>query len=671
MYPKIVFIHGVGGGKPVTSWLDPLNSELTNRGHEAFSPDDVVAPHYSHCFDDPSQSVKVIHTWTKPRPSTYRDLADDYARRKIRLSQRLQPFYRAQNSLFSYGPRVSGVPNLGLLTKSVKAARQYGQSSRVRNLIWRTILDQVPISDPLIIIGHSLGSAVAVDIIKRLRATTHVDLLITIGSPLGSLPSLRENSALEEYFPYDRVSSWVNVYDPRDFPTGGRGVARYFPDALDAPIRTPRLIRAILDDHGADAYASQPVVTHAILESLLGGVVAESNKSSVAKRIDKMEIPLLKSLYAQQLRTSIDSEKADRIKTLDAARKVWADWLSEASSTVNRKDNSFAALEPSDFLRDPGQHLRDQWPDDELIPLAISLSIAWPVHPFQIETVWSADSRKSALTQTLNRLRTERTARDTLNDEGASSNISDQEFAKRILSAVGTGRGIMGIASESRSWVPVALVGAGMLALAATGIGLFAAAPVGLAGAAAITSTLAAFGPGGMMGGIVALTTMTSLGTGLVAGGAGVAGSSGEGDSQPAQDLFNDFVKRTAIESSPDELRSALASVIAVVISQENIGFASIREPLRLAIEETISELRVQMGLHKRIDPKGRPLAELEKKLSLLTKARVWLYSDDESEELAAFNETLLKDEATATKTVERVLKLEQAPPAGEILRPR
>src|SRR5205823_826356 len=51
------------------------------------------------------------------------------------------------------------------------------------------------------------------------------------------------------------------------------------------------------------------------------------------------------------------------------------------------------------------------------------------------------------------------------------------------------------------------------------GVGLVAAIPAGLAGAAAISATLAAFGPGGMVGGMVTLAALTGTGTAFLGGG--------------------------------------------------------------------------------------------------------------------------------------------------------
>ena len=71
------------------------------------------------------------------------------------------------------------------------------------------------------LLGHSLGSVVGLDLIRHLPPGVFVRLFVTLGSPL-STPSLWPFvRGLKEDFPYDRVGSWVNVVDGRDFIAAG------------------------------------------------------------------------------------------------------------------------------------------------------------------------------------------------------------------------------------------------------------------------------------------------------------------------------------------------------------------------------------------------------------------------------------------------------------------
>lgn len=71
------------------------------------------------------------------------------------------------------------------------------------------------------------------------------------------------------------------------------------------------------------------------------------------------------------------------------------------------------------------------------------------------------------------------------------------------------------------------LLGAVGIALVAAGpVGLMLAAPVGLAGGAAITASLAAFGPGGMVGGMALAGGLVGAGSAFTAGAAMPSGMS-------------------------------------------------------------------------------------------------------------------------------------------------
>jgi hypothetical protein len=81
---------------------------------------------------------------------------------------------------------------------------------------------------PRVVIAHSLGSVVAWDLLADPRIC--VDLLITLGSPLGHA-ALEVQSA---YFPYHRVGAWLNVVHLLDPVPAGRGLHDSFPAAIDA-----------------------------------------------------------------------------------------------------------------------------------------------------------------------------------------------------------------------------------------------------------------------------------------------------------------------------------------------------------------------------------------------------------------------------------------------------
>jgi hypothetical protein len=77
-------------------------------------------------------------------------------------------------------------------------------------------------ADDILLIGHSMGSIVAYDVLRSLeRSTIKVSHFVTIGSPLG-LPVVKERTREEwddkggPFVPASVGKSWVNYADPKD-----------------------------------------------------------------------------------------------------------------------------------------------------------------------------------------------------------------------------------------------------------------------------------------------------------------------------------------------------------------------------------------------------------------------------------------------------------------------
>ncbi|MBS1819096.1 MAG: hypothetical protein JSU08_14275 [Acidobacteria bacterium] len=75
------------------------------------------------------------------------------------------------------------------------------------------------VADKVVIVSHSMGTMVAYDVLRNCPTCTHVDTLITLGSPLGIQEvqdELRAVDAKAVDFPAKTLDRWINVYDPLD-----------------------------------------------------------------------------------------------------------------------------------------------------------------------------------------------------------------------------------------------------------------------------------------------------------------------------------------------------------------------------------------------------------------------------------------------------------------------
>lgn len=94
---------------------------------------------------------------------------------------------------------------------------------------------------PCVVVGHSLGSVVGYNVLRKAAADVDVRLYVTLGSPLG-LRAIRRRLDTPLSMPAC-VRDWYNAYDPRD------AVALYPLDAERFPIEPPIKNKSTIDNH--------------------------------------------------------------------------------------------------------------------------------------------------------------------------------------------------------------------------------------------------------------------------------------------------------------------------------------------------------------------------------------------------------------------------------------
>jgi endonuclease G, mitochondrial len=128
----------------------------------------------------------------------------------------------------------------------------YLASEEIRGLVLGEVETAVASEEPIVLVGHSLGSVVAFDLLYRLPDERQVPLFVTCGSPLG-LPVVQRNllDNQQPRFP-DRVGGWLNAYDSKDVVALAHPLAKAFGGQVtDLEVRNPSYPHAI-DDYLAD-----------------------------------------------------------------------------------------------------------------------------------------------------------------------------------------------------------------------------------------------------------------------------------------------------------------------------------------------------------------------------------------------------------------------------------
>lgn len=536
MKPTLVFLHGIGGGDKDQSWRRPLDQALTEVGHPDLKGTRVMAPQYSALLRASDNARVRAPKITTPKLGDAEGscLRWKYERGQAGLEEMLGRG-RSGVKLGAAEPLVELNVNFSPLFAQ---ARRYLNSPDVRAAILQRVLSQLPASGDVVIVGHSLGSLIAIDLLDVLPEGLHVQRLITLGSPVGYPTMLRNRKILLDRFPFGKVDSWVNIWNDRDPVSLGRGVSHHFPEALDIKIATGFI------GHWAGTFMRNQLVAKAIGNGLFGSLSREVTpvETSLAGHLDPLEILLvLRIAHGHYLVDATRDAKRSRIEAAFAIvqRQLVENLIDSYAKQEQGVPSALVALRDGD--RPHG--IARLSPEDSVIPLLL-IAASNTLAPFEIDT--SSSARKKAL-----------------GDLSIFLGLTSSH-GEKVFDAFETAQEeIKGSSEGSGRWI---LGAAGVALLVAGPIGWALVAPAGLAGGAAIVGGLAAFGPGGMVGGLLTAGALTSMGTGATV--AALVGS----------------------QSSVAMVESTVAQLLATAIARRDLKL-----PVLDAVWFTLADLHVQI----------------------------------------------------------------------------
>lgn len=577
--PVLLFLHGVGEGDPSGRWKTALDGALLDAGYPGLDAVSVIAPRYPNSLHGVDDSHAVP-------PLAVRALAGQAAKDFRRVFERREAAVEVLLGRHTRGTGwVAGnaVADLALKVPLFVQAKNYLSDQGIRAAVLRRVLDQVPQSGRLVLVGHSLGSVVAADIIRRLPAGVEVVGMVTIGSPLAN-PSFHTDGlavALKE--PPANLAWWVNFWNWGDPVTTHRGVSALFPWMVDRRIQSSIGPHA----HDAETYLADEAVATAIGHALFGSRSKDlvALDRGVDMPLDYAETVALAALrYAFLTGSKMSGDPKDRYQS--ALRQVQANTcqlIAERNARESRLlASAIAALavdlaDPDSAAPEPTRihHLAK---DEAVVPV-ISMLASNVIRPFEIDV--PPNLQREAL-------------QDLTIEMGLGRQLADD-----ALSAVAEARRVL--ASGGANWVKWVALGVGAAAVLATGGMALAAAPAGLAGAAAITSALAAFGPGGMVGGLLTAGALVSVGSGGVAVGL----------ASPA--------------TSAEAVEAVVASQLAAEILRKLQGIEPDPSIWHSLIETGIELQRERARIEAISDEAAPTLKEIRRKLDALDRAITYL----------------------------------------------
>jgi len=542
----VVYLHGVGGPTKRDAWLSPLEQGLVGVGSSRISASDVriVDPEYASVLRQLSDAGVPRLARRTPDADARTQQMLEYAVRQSQLERLVRKHAGESPQGLGKAPRVVGDVASPYLARVMREAHLYRADASTRAQVVSHVISQLPTAGRLVVVAHSLGSVVAIDLLALQRP------------------------------------NW---------------------------------------SHSVSGYTSLPLVAAVEGDTLFGeSRPAEATRHDTpSRRMDPAwDLPLLAFAFSDQLSRTCSTKKREWRMRLDAARRISAqrfcDEITEHRDALP-DGISVSAPVPDDLVHRPSDLIRDAWSDEELVPYAVSLMMSPAVPPFVAEA--DTDHRELALADTLNRVRRRSGAR------------SDREYAHTVRVSLDRAQDVTG----GRSFPWGAVLGAGAVVLAATGVGLALAVPAGLAGAAMITSTLAAFGPGGMVGGMVTLATATGVGSGLL--GASAARTVNRRD---ATDRIAEFSASIANSPQP-ELTSVLTGVIATSLASHRLEHGTAAgEQGRSLTAQALAVASNEHALAAKLAPGADTTKQWQKKVQLLERVLEWFDSTFPTEEDAA-----------------------------------
>lgn len=275
---SVLFLHGVGGA--LDGWDTALRHGLAGQAGSARHADsqvDFIGENVDFA-DLVARTGKLRrHSALELHPLVHSELSNSDRASYFREQQRLREVI-ADCPELAARPRIPMpifLPSQMMIRFPWLELRQAGHY-RLDDLLRSEIIDRVverieAARGKVVLLAHSLGSVVALDTI--FARDVRVDLLVTVGSPMGEKGFWATRWQEAQKFPFDRVGSWLNVVNVRDLVPWRRGLSQRFPQAVDAFIEAGTGYNGPGSYHDAATYSGSTPVVRAVADLIARDVI--------------------------------------------------------------------------------------------------------------------------------------------------------------------------------------------------------------------------------------------------------------------------------------------------------------------------------------------------------------------------------------------------------------
>lgn len=564
----LILLHGRQNDESDGAWRQGFEEGLHHAGRRMSAL--CSAPDYLDLLDRkeaPRRSSLPVLTKLEVEPSA------DYGSRKRRFGKALGIQERKSGRGGLRSPADGRAVNAAIRFATGDVHRYRGDPDR-KDAILRHVRRQLPEKGHVVLVGFSLGSVVALDLVRVLPPDLHVDLLLTIGSPLALQPLAGQLLGAQYGFPEATVALWLNVYDPNDIVTGRRALSATMPHALDVPV-----------DNGSDRHSTRRYLAHPVVGDALRHIGLTTPRPTATARRRDSEETITVSTPQEQHSEELPADLLGRLVALQYASHVQAELpvgdrrTRHYQARLKVRDAVQVALDVRGWDVDPSDELapllRGRYRKGDAVGVLVELATSNPLAPFEVGV--SKEARRAALGALAKDLRLG-------GDSWGSSVLDAVDMAKR--------------AYERRLWRPILLgaAGLGLLVAGPLAVGVLGAA---YTGAAALTAGLAALGPGGMAGGL------WLVGLSAASGGATL---------------------RAAIATlSPEQLQIEVLRMQATGLLKQQRGIPRRGREERATLAAMLREAKAELAMHEKIDdPKSETIKAVQAKHELVRQASTW-----------------------------------------------
>lgn len=374
----LLYLHGVGDDGTRLDWFDLLGVERHT----------LVAPDYSDLLRAPSSDLTDPQTQEPTKSSPTDRNRHQYRSDQVSLHEELRTF--GSVSILPGGTRGFGrVPDfidaiaehlvVGLVYDAIS---HYTREETRRRTIRKRVTDCLPDAGcELVIVGHSLGALVALDLVAHLPDDVEVDLLVTAASTLARRNLPDEALHMRHDFPYHRVGRWLNVYNPSDVVTRGVPIGPRFPQVIDVSVS------GSFGDHALATCIADPGVTQVIRGACRDRVRTPEHsekkpRGMSLRRAEALHLTLTQlTMRMEDLLATQPETTPEELSKFHEARR-----LAHASSAlVPGFDKSWE--------QDHSSILRAYTTEADIPAVLVRLASADPMHQMQVRITGEVDQR--------------------------------------------------------------------------------------------------------------------------------------------------------------------------------------------------------------------------------------------------------------------------------------